>query len=127
MEKVAIEKIQLQRAIEYINTLLDFVDIEEEENINYIKDGYNNLIQPISDIAFDDKNIIDNRVIAKQADIEIFKENLEYIYDIDTTNITDEQIVEIFESVEDGLANDDQYAEIYNDVMYQVLKKFNII
>lgn len=126
MKKIAIAQTQLQEVVEYINTLLESLDIENEETLEYINKGYEDLIQPIINIAFDGKNVIDKYVIAKQVDIEMFKENLENIYNVNVTNITDEQIVKMFDDVQEELANDDQYAEIYNEAIYHTLKQYNV-
>ena len=41
-----INKNMISGLIEYVNTLLDFIDVEEEENINYINNGYNEFVEP---------------------------------------------------------------------------------
>ena len=125
-KKVIVEKALLQRAADYVNAILEALDIEDEETLSYINDGYTDIIEPLVKLAFEENNSVDEFVIAKQADVQIFKENLNDIYDIDTAEIPDEEIAEIFDEVEEILAGSDEYSEIYNDAVCQVLKNHNL-
>ena len=44
---ITIEKAKIDSLIGYVHTLLDFVDVEEEENVNYINNGYNDFVKPL--------------------------------------------------------------------------------
>lgn len=47
---LTIDRTKIDSLIEYIHTLLDFVDVEEEENVNYINNGYNDFVEPVIQI-----------------------------------------------------------------------------
>lgn len=47
---ITIDKAKIDSLIGYIHTLLDFVDVEEEENVNYINNGYNDFVEPVIQI-----------------------------------------------------------------------------
>lgn len=129
MSKIIIDEIQLRDLLGYVQTILDFVDVEDFEsqrNKDLVVKGFDDFVGPIYKM-FDKQNIVDERIIAKQVDIEMFKEDLENIYDVDTTNLTDQQVSQMFDDVWDELANDDQYAEIYNDAVWSVLKQNNLV
>ena len=52
---LTIDRTKIDSLIEYIHTLLDFVDVEEEENVNYINNGYNDFVEPIIQILHEQK------------------------------------------------------------------------
>lgn len=49
MDKIIINKTDLENLIGYIHTVLDFVDTEsmEEENVDIVADGYTDFVEPI--------------------------------------------------------------------------------
>jgi hypothetical protein len=55
IDMITIDKTKIDSLIEYIHTLLDFVDVEEEENVNYINNGYNDFVEPIIQILHEQK------------------------------------------------------------------------
>ena len=129
MSKIIIDEVQLRDLLGYVQTILDFVDVEDfesQKNKDLVVNGFDDFVGPIYKM-FDKQNIVDERIIAKQVDIEMFKEDLENIYDVDITNITDEQVTQMFDDVWDELANNDQYSEIYNDAVWSVLKQNNLV
>ena len=129
MEKITIDKRLLQGLIGYVHTLQDAIDVEDEEILNEINDGYESFVKPLLDIAYDsnaENEENDERVIAKQVDIQDFKESLEDIYDVDIAKFSDKEINEMFDELGEILANNDDYAEIYNDAVWQVLKNHEI-
>lgn len=52
MDKIAINRIDMENLIGYINTLFDFVDTEsmEYENAEIVNDGYMNFVEPIMEL-----------------------------------------------------------------------------
>lgn len=129
MSKIIIDEVQLRDLLGYVQTILDFVDVEDfesQKNKDLVVKGFDDFVGPIYKL-FDKQNVVDEYIIAKQVDIEMFKEDLENIYDVDTTNLTDKQVSQMFDDVWDELANDDQYAEIYNDAVWSVLKQNNLV
>ena len=49
-EEARVDRANLENLIGYVYTLLDFIDLESfenEENINMVKNGYENFVQPI--------------------------------------------------------------------------------
>ena len=44
---INIEKTKVNGLINYITTLLDFIDVEEEENIKFINEGYDEFVLPL--------------------------------------------------------------------------------
>ena len=46
---INIEKQEIDSLIGYIHTLLDFVDVEEPENVKLVNGGYDTFVQPIID------------------------------------------------------------------------------
>lgn len=130
MSKIIIDEVQLRDLLGYVQTILDFVDVEDfksQKNKDLVVNGFDDFVEPIYKMLFDKQNIVDERIIAKQVDIEMFKEDLENIYDVDTTNLTDKQVAQMFDDVWDELANDDQYSDIYNDAVWSVLKQNNLV
>lgn len=61
---------------------------------------------------------------AEQATIDKFRDDLENVYSVDTSDLIDADLVAIHEDVMDILANDDDYAEIYNSAVKQALENF---
>ena len=50
---IEVNKSDLNNLVEYIHTLLDFIDVDEfedEENVSLVRDGYDNFVAPISDL-----------------------------------------------------------------------------
>lgn len=60
--------------------------------------------------------------ITKQVELEDFMNCMENM-DFNPDNFTEEQIKEMFEELEDRLANDDIYNGIYNETLYSVVSK----
>lgn len=125
-EKILITKAQLQGLVDYVVTILDFVDVEEEENVSYVNDEFNASVQPMIDLLRDNSKVIDDYKIARRVDIELFKESLEDVYDVDISKLSDKQIEDLFNDVHDSLAGNDQYSEIYNDAVNACLKEMNL-
>ncbi len=73
-----------------------------------------------------DSDNVDRFSIAKQVDIESFKEDLKGIYNVDLEDVSDEEIAEMYDDLGGVLANNDEYAKIYNDAVWQVLKDHDI-
>lgn len=46
-DKILIDKSKLYALLEYINQVLEFVDVEDEENVSLVKDGYDEFADPI--------------------------------------------------------------------------------
>lgn len=125
-EKILITKTQLQGLVDYIVTILDFVDVEEEENVSYVNNEFNASVQPIIDLLHDNSKVTDSYKIARQVDIELFKESLEDVYDVNISKLSDKQIENLFDDVQDSLAGNDQYSEIYNNAVNDCLKEMNL-
>ena len=129
MEKITINKTQLQGLIGYVHTLHDALDVEDEDILAEINDGYESFVKPLLDIAYEsnaENEEIDDRIIAKQVDVHDFKESLGDIYSVDVAKISDKEINEMYDELGEILANDDDYAEIYNDAVWKVLKNHEI-
>ena len=49
MDKIIINKTDMENLIGYIHTILDFVDTEnmEEENVDIVVNGYTDFVEPI--------------------------------------------------------------------------------
>lgn len=125
MEKITINKTQLKNVLEYINSVLEAVDVEDEEILSEINEGYKNIVEPLVKLAYSENDGEDEEdifVIAKKADLQTFKEHLEDIYEVDVEKISDKEIEEMYDELGEILANNDEYAEIYNDAVWQVLK-----
>ena len=53
MSKVTIDEVVLRDLRGYVHTLLDFIDVndlEDEENVKIVNDGYNEFVEPINKI-----------------------------------------------------------------------------
>lgn len=127
---ILINKNTLESLIGYINKISDFIDIENfenEENKSLVTDGYNVYVQPVLDILRDPEKTMNPFKFVKQEEVNDFRYNLEDIYDTDVSKLTDEEIEEILDDVEDTLANDDYYNECYNDAVWKVLKEKGIV
>lgn len=44
---ITIDKTSTYNLLEYINTLLEAIDIEDEEMIDYINNGYDDFVKPL--------------------------------------------------------------------------------
>ena len=44
---ITIDKKSTYNLLEYINTLLEAIDIEDEEMIDYINNGYDDFVKPL--------------------------------------------------------------------------------
>ena len=60
--------------------------------------------------------------IAKEVRIEDFKNAMEYM-DFSPDDYTEKELVEMFNTFEDLLSNDDTYNRIYDETLYYVLQK----
>ena len=47
MEKILVNKKDIIGVVEYINVLIEALDIEDESTINYINEGYENIVMPL--------------------------------------------------------------------------------
>ena len=52
---INVEKSSINNLIGYIHTLLDFVDVEEEENIELVNGGFNQFVKPIIEKLFEEE------------------------------------------------------------------------
>ena len=206
MKDIKITKNYLRGLLDYINEALEAVDVENEEIIASLNEGYDSLVKPLVELLnkedepeeksyvvcidesyirdaqyFDSESLSDEEfeeggngldaencwcdfgpnafvdiVTAKSCDeacqkaadkwgydsrtmyavevqannsdttIQSFREQLECIYDIDISDLSDEKIEEIYNDVQDTLACDDTYSEIYNDAVWKALKDYGI-
>ena len=46
---ITIEKAKAWELVEYINALLEAIDVENEEILDYIDEGYDDFVKPIID------------------------------------------------------------------------------
>lgn len=86
-----------------------------------------------TDVVYDEvsKYMQEHYTISKLSPKEIsFKETLEDIYDasnmygINVDALSDDEIIELYDDVQEILANDDMYSDIYNDAVNTALKNF---
>lgn len=55
MDKITVNKNDITSLIEYVHTLLDFIDVDDfddEENIELVKGGYKNFVEPIIEVIY---------------------------------------------------------------------------
>ena len=64
----------------------------------------------------------DMYTIAHKVELENFVNALD-TFDVDSQNISNEELEEMFNEFEDSLANDDTYSTIYNDTLCEILQK----
>lgn len=68
----------------------------------------------------------DMYTIAHKVELENFVNALD-TFDVDSQNISNEELEEMFNEFEDSLANDDTYSTIYNDTLCEILQKHGYI
>ena len=76
----------------------------------------------------DSRTMYATEVQANNSDdtIQFSRKQLEDIYDVDTSDFSDEKIREIYDDVQAVLSGDDTYTEIYNDAVWKALKDHGI-
>ena len=47
---ITIDKAKIDSLIGYVHTLLDFIDVEEDENVELVNGGYNDFVKPVIQI-----------------------------------------------------------------------------
>lgn len=52
---INIEKSSINNLIGYIDTLLDFVDVEADENIELVNGGYDKFVKPIIEKLYEEE------------------------------------------------------------------------
>lgn len=123
-EYVVVKAQDLKDLVGFIANLYDCIDFDSKEVKEHgVENGWNDFVQPILDVARGEGDPHGKYILAKDVDIEIFKENLENVYDYDITGLTDNQITELYNDVQDRLGNDDTYNELYNDAVRSVMDK----
>lgn len=65
---------------------------------------------------------MDKYEIAREVRIENFKNAMEYM-DFSPDDYTEKELVEMFDTFEDLLANNDTYNRIYDEILCYVLQK----
>ena len=97
MDYVVVKKSDLDALLGYIDTLMDFIDVEDfedEENVDAVNYGYNNFVEPLRNT---DK-LKSPDAFVKDEEIETFKENLEDTYNISVSEIPDNKLREAYEA-----------------------------
>ena len=120
--KIVIDKNDLSALIGYIHTLLDFIDVDDltPKNRSLVVDGYDDFVNPCSPTS---NNFESPFAYANKINVEIFKENLEDIYKVDISKLSNEDVEEIYDEVEALFGDDETCYGIYNDYVWKVLKK----
>lgn len=60
MDKITVNKLDVKNLISYIHALFDFIDVddfEDEENKKLVRDGYDNFVNPIVKMVYEDEEI----------------------------------------------------------------------
>jgi len=123
-EYVAVKKETLKSIIGFVSNLYDCIDFDSEEVQEHeIENGWDDYIQPIVDIVDGSSNEVGDSILAKDVDIKLFKEQLSDIYDYDISNLSDKEITKLYDDVQECLANDDVYSEIYNEVVQKIFEE----
>lgn len=97
MDYVVVKKSDLDALLGYIDTLMDFIDVddfEDEENVDAVNYGYDNFVEPLRNI---DK-LKTPAAFVKDEEIETFKENLKDAYNISVSEIPDNKLREAYEA-----------------------------
>ena len=106
----------------------EYLAFAEQYELPYQEDG-----KIATDVVYDEvsKYMQEHYTTSKLNPKEIaFKENLEDIYDasnvygINVDALSDDEIIELYDDVQEILANDDMYSDIYNDAVNTALKNF---
>ncbi len=96
MNYVVIKKSDLDALLGYIDTLMDFIDVddfEDEENAEAVNYGYDNFVEPLRDAG----KLKSPDAFVKDEEIEVFKETLKDVYGIVVSEVPDEKIREAYE------------------------------
>ena len=116
-----VDESQLTRLREAVAVILDFIDVEDSENAEIIKNN-TNIINDILDSAIE----INRAKIANKLEIDNFRETLRDCYDYYVSDLSDEDIESILDDIANIVANDDCYNDTYNDAVRTVAKRNNL-
>jgi hypothetical protein len=96
MNYVVVKKSDLDALLGYVDTLMDFIDVDEfedEENVDAVNYGYDNFVEPLRSTS----KLKTPDAFVKDEEIETFKETLEDVYGILVSEIPNKKIREVYE------------------------------
>lgn len=111
-----------------LNHRAEYLAFAEQYELPYQEDG-----KIATDVVYDEvsKYMQEHYATSKLSTKEIsFKETLEDVYDasnmygINVDTLSDDEIIDLYNDVQEILANDDMYSDIYNDAVNTALKNF---
>ncbi len=110
MDYVVVKKSDLDALLGYIDTLMEFIDVEDfedEENVEAVNYGYDNFVDPLRNTS----KLKTPDAFVKDEEIETFKETLEDVYGILVSEIPDKKIREIYEKYCEKMSIETSYHE----------------
>lgn len=118
-EKIVVDADDLTCLVGYVYSLLEFIDVddfEEEENRNLVVKGFDDYVKPMIRNDFESPF-----TFVKNDEVEVFREQLEDGFDIDTSAISFGEMKEFYNKVLEQYNNEanEIYCNIVTDLIHE--------
>ena len=123
MDYVVVKKSDLDALLGYVDTLMEFIDVEDfedEENVDAVNYGYDNFVEPLRNTS----KLKTPDAFVKDEEIETFKENLKDTYNISVSEIPDNKLREAYEAFCERMTLKSSHYE--EDIVEEIADDFSL-